>query len=393
MKKLLMLWLAFGLFNACQKDQVEAPIKSAEPSSLEEIVKNRYIVIFKELAVDDQLRKYKVKPPVESVVSDMTLDMNSQYHLGNSQELQIFSSATLGCVIYASEEKIEQLRSDPRVASIDADKIVTLSKCKKNNSEPSTQIIPYGINRVGGPQDGSRKRAWILDTGVDPDHPDLNISKGKSKAFITGAKKPIKYDDLNGHGTHIAGIIGAIDNNIGTAGIAAGCEIVAVRVLNANGSGLLSDFISGLDYIHKNSKAGEVVNVSIGLPPADAMDAAILSCAKKGLFMAIAAGNSAADAINTSPARLNADNVFTVSAMDSTDNWASFSNYGSSIDYCAPGVDIISTYLNGGYATMSGTSSAAPHMAGILLMTGGKPETSGYVKNDPDSTPDPIGHL
>ena len=116
------------------------------------------------------------------------------------------------------------------------------------------------------------------------------------------------------------------------------------------------------------------------------------NAAANGIKFVLAAGNSGANADNYSPASANGPNVYTISAMSSSnDNWASFSNYGPSVDYCGPGVSVYSTYKNNGYATMSGTSMAAPHVAGVLLM--GNISTSGYVNNDPDNNADPIAHL
>ncbi len=156
---------------------------------------------------------------------------------------------------------------------------------------------------------------------------------------------------------------------------------------------LLSDIIAGIDYVAKNAKAGDVANLSLGMSASNALDNAIANAASNGIYITLAAGNSTNDVANYSPARLNATNVYTISAMDNNDYWAYFSNYGSSVDYCEPGVAIFSTWLNGDYNTLTGTSMAAPHLAGILLVTGGKPSKSGSVINDPDGQPDPIGHL
>ncbi|MFH1000588.1 MAG: S8 family serine peptidase, partial [Bacteroidota bacterium] len=123
------------------------------------------------------------------------------------------------------------------------------------------------------------------------------------------------------------------------------------------------------------------------------IDLAVQALGNKGVFVALAAGNESDDANNHSPARANGPNLYTVSAMDINDNFAYFSNYANPpVDYCAPGVSIYSTYKGGAYATMSGTSMAAPHVCGLLLLTSGSLKTDGYVKNDPDGVPDPIAH-
>ena len=123
------------------------------------------------------------------------------------------------------------------------------------------------------------------------------------------------------------------------------------------------------------------------------MNNAVQNTASRGLYVAIAAGNDHIAARTVSPANANGANIFTVSAIDSTDTFASFSNYGNDVvDYAAPGVHILSTFSNGRYAYLSGTSMAAPHMAGLLLLKGKNFTVSGTAKNDPDGTPDPIAH-
>jgi subtilisin family serine protease len=130
--------------------------------------------------------------------------------------------------------------------------------------------------------------------------------------------------------------------------------------------------------------------MSLGGGVSDALDLAVLNASGKVEF-ALAAGNEADDANNHSPARVNGPNIYTVSAMWDGDRWVSFSNYGNPpVDYCAPGVYIYSTYKDGGYATLSGTSMAAPHVAGLLLL--GRIHTDGYVTGDPDGNADPIAH-
>ena len=129
--------------------------------------------------------------------------------------------------------------------------------------------------------------------------------------------------------------------------------------------------------------------MSLGGPTSDALDQAVLSASQQGIKFALAAGNESSDANSSSPARVNGANIVTISAMDSNDNWASFSNYGNPpVDYAAPGVAIKSTWKDGGYNTISGTSMASPHAAGVLLL--GNASTSGTVNGDPDGNPDAI---
>jgi subtilisin len=177
--------------------------------------------------------------------------------------------------------------------------------------------------------------------------------------------------------------------------VASGATLVSCRVLDKEGSGLLSNIIQALSYIGANASAGDVVNMSVGDEDgiSEILDRQVQSVAAKGILFAIAAGNEKESANKYSPARANGTNIFTVSAIDSLDNFASFSNFGNDVvDYAMPGVRILSTYINNRYAYMSGTSMAAPHMAGLLLLKGTAITRSGVAKNDPDGTADPIAH-
>jgi subtilisin family serine protease len=255
----------------------------------------------------------------------------------------------------------------------------------------SVQQIPWGITRVGGPNDSvSGMTAWVIDTGIDLDHPDLNVDVARSANFVGRGKD--SPDDGNGHGTHVAGTIAAIDNSCDVVGVAAGASVVAVRVLDNSGSGSYAGIIAGVDYVAKNAKLGDAANMSLGGPYSQALNAAVVGAASKGIFFALSAGNSADDANKYSPASASHPNIFTVSAIDSNDGFAWFSNYGNPPVYCAaPGVSVLSTKKGGGTTTMSGTSMAAPHVAGLLLF--GTLRYDGSVVGDPDGTPDRICHF
>ena len=263
------------------------------------------------------------------------------------------------------------------------------------------QELPWGVARVTGigigidgcdvtlrgddaPDYGTSSEAvCVIDTGVDFDHPDLNVNTDPLKMFTAFNKEG--YDDLNGHGSHVAGTIGAKANSIGVVGVAPGANIVSVKVLNRRGSGSYSGVIAGVDWMAGEGKSlCSVANMSLGGPIYLPLDNAIicasstgdpdaLGCPENstpaGITFALAAGNSGADAKDHSPARagLNNDNIHTIAAMDVGDVWIYFSNYGAAVDYIEPGVNIPSTFKNGGYKTYSGTSMAAPHMAGIVL--------------------------
>jgi subtilisin family serine protease len=250
------------------------------------------------------------------------------------------------------------------------------------------QSTGWNITRVkGGSGTGSGSgAAWVIDTGIDSTHPDLNVDKSRSRSFIRDSS----FEDGNGHGSHVAGIIGARDNSIGVVGVSPGATLVAVRVLDRNGRGANSDVIAGVDYVAANGHSGDVANMSLGGSVSTALDNAVIAAAATGVKFTLAAGNESDSATNHSPARANGPNVYTVSSFAQGDNWSSFSNFGNPpVDYAEPGSSIKSTYKGGGYATLSGTSMAAPHLAGILLT--GSPHSGGTVNGDPDGNPDTIG--
>ena len=298
-----------------------------------------------------------------------------------------FTSGGGGLIATLTNKQVEEIKKDTSIKTLEPDRIVALSVCF---TVVAPTLITWNVSKVGY-GDGRGKTAWIIDTGIDVDHPDLNVDQTRSKSFLPDVTSP---DDENGHGTHVAGIIGAKNNNIGVLGIAADATLVSLRVLDKDGNGTLSSIIQALSYVSANAKAGDVVNMSVGEDEvSDALDQQVQSIAAKGIFVAIAAGNDSKPADQFSPGRANGDNIYTVSAIDSLDHFASFSNYGNDVvDFAAPGVRIQSTYKDGLYAKMSGTSMATPHLAGLLLLKGRNISYSGTALDDPDGTPDKIAH-
>jgi aqualysin 1 len=229
------------------------------------------------------------------------------------------------------------------------------------------QTLPWGVDKIDADRSSTlagngsglitNVAAYVIDTGIDQSHPDLNVVEFKQ--YANGPAR-----DCNGHGTHVAGTIGAIDNTDGVVGVAPGIPLHAVKVLNCAGSGTWSDVISGINFVASQSRA-RVANMSLGGSQNTAVDDAVRGAIGKGVFFAVAAGNDGALACGNSPAAAGTTNgVATVAATDSGDNEASWSNYGSCVDIWAPGVSVYSTYKSGGYATLSGTSMATPHVAG-----------------------------
>lgn len=311
---------------------------------------------------------------------------------------RIYTTAIKGFAAKMPDEAAARLAArNPRIRYYEADGVVFAFPKPPwaggggggEDTTCSPQETPWGITRVGGPNAGTGATAWVIDTGIDLDHPDLNVDRQRSANFVQRGKK--SPDDGNGHGTHVAGTIGAIDDDCDVVGVTPGASLVAVRVLDNNGSGTYSGVIAGIDYVASEAAPLDVANMSLGGPRSQAVNDAVLGAADNGIYFAVAAGNSSDDAGNYSPASANHPYIYTVSAIDSGDNLASFSNYGNPpVDCAAPGVGVLSTKKGGGTTTYSGTSMATPHVAGLLL--GGSVASDGYAANDPDGNPDPICH-
>ena len=251
-----------------------------------------------------------------------------------------------------------------------------------------SQVTPWGVTRVGGAGNGVGTRVYVIDSGVDLDHPDLNVDPSCSANFVTRGKS--SFDDGNGHGTHVAGTIAAIDNGADVVGVAAGAAICSVRVLDNSGSGTFEWVINGVEFVAGRGGT-RIANMSLGANTSNtSLDQAVLAAAQDGVRFALAAGNDGADASGHSPSRVNHVNIYTVSAIGQNDCLTSWSNWGAPVDRAAPGSGILSTKRGGGTTTMSGTSMAAPHVAGILAL--GNVGTDGSACGDPDGDPDPIAH-
>lgn len=241
------------------------------------------------------------------------------------------------------------------------------------------ETLPWGVNRIDAElawniSKGTAVKVGVLDTGIDLTHLDL---KERIKGGYNAINPLKSANDDNGHGTHVAGIIAATDNEIGTIGVAPEADLYAIKVLNRQGKGYLSDVIEGLDWAISNNL--QVVNMSLGSSSgSDAFREAISRAYQAGLVMVAAAGNNYGGAVSYPAAY---PEVIAVSATDLSDNLASFSSVGLEIDLSAPGVSIFSTYNKGGYATLSGTSMAAPHVTGAAADVLAIPVKSSYDWN------------
>jgi len=297
----------------------------------------------------------------------------------------VYTRAIKGFAFAGSPAAAQALARRSEVAYVEQDQVYTAFQ----------QTMPTGIRRcdadaVPGLMGGGLTvdaDVAVIDTGLDATHPDLNVQPAGVRFYAS--KKTFKTDaiwqDDNGHGTHVGGIIGARDNDLGVVGVAPGARLWAVKVLDSSGSGTAATVLAGIDWVVQRASTFEVANMSLGGGFSQTINDAVKTGTQAGVVFVVAAGNSAWDAANYSPA--SEPTALTVSALDDNDglpgglggiteeydfddSLAWFSNYGELVDICAPGVAIYSTYLmsGGGYATMSGTSMASPHVAGAAAL-------------------------
>ncbi len=297
---------------------------------------------------------------------------------------------TNGLVLRMSDNAIEQLqRRFPELQFINDKKRQLIQPTAgknpnkgggKNQPAPDpAQEIPWGIGQVQAASahqysKGAGQTICVIDTGVDKTHNDLaaNIIGGRNYVVSKGRVNLSDWNDDNGHGSHVAGTIAALDNEIGVIGVAPEASIYAVKALDRRGSGSFSDVIDGI--YHCVSAGADVINMSLGAQVSHSTDLAQLIqdsinyANAMGVDVVAAAGNSAADISSYVPAGL--DNVIAVSSLDEDLSLSYFSNYGlGADDFAAPGRNILSTWKNGEYNSISGTSMAAPHVAGVLALS------------------------
>jgi len=219
---------------------------------------------------------------------------------------------------------------------------------------------------------GQGIKVAVIDTGVDLDHPDLQANIVSGKSFVSGVSSP---DDDQGHGTHVAGIVAAVNNNGGVIGVAPKASIMPVKVLNSQGSGSIFAVADGIEWAANNG--AKVINLSLaGTGNSSTLKTAVDYAYNKGILL-VAAGGNCGDANYLFNGCTSQDqtlypgayaNVVAVASTTSSDTQSSFSNEGSYIDIAAPGSFIFSTYASGSYTTQSGTSMAAPHVAGLAAL-------------------------
>jgi len=295
----------------------------------------------------------------------------------------VYSRALSGFAITIPDALAAWLANDPRVLSVEQDQVMTADTTQTGatwgldridqRTRPLSGTYTYNATGAG-------VTAYIIDTGIRLTHTQFG---GRAVTGFDAVTPGGTANDCNGHGTHVSGTVGG-----STYGVAKSVRLVAVRVLGCNGSGSTSGVIAGIDWVTSNHQAGQpaVANMSLGGGASSALDTAVRNSINDGVAYAVAAGNGnaggiAQNACNSSPARVS--QAMTVSATDSNDRKASWANFGTCVDWFAPGVSITSAWSTSNTATntISGTSMATPHTTGVAAL---------YLQGHAGSTPQQV---
>ena len=350
MKKFYALLVLTGL---CATILFTSPVRSQKKDKLRKNVnkiENSYIVVLDDSVVGER-GLYSIAPYIASEMAAT--------HRGKLKHT--YQNALNGFAVEMSAADAEALSQDFRVKFVEEDGVMTADTTQSNP--------PWGLDRIDQRNrplsatytynwTGSGVRAYVIDTGIRTTHTQFGGRASNVFDAFGG-----NGADCNGHGTHVAGTIGG-----STYGVAKSSLPRGVRVLDCNGSGSTSGVISGVDWVTANHISPAVANMSLGGGASSALDTSVNNLSNSGVPIAVAAGNSNTDACTSSPAR--AANAITVGATTTTDARASFSNFGVCLDLFAPGSGILSSWFTSdtATATLSGTSMASPHVAGVAAL-------------------------
>jgi Subtilase family/Peptidase inhibitor I9 len=417
--------------TACRKSASEqnAAVTSEPeltPAAQEQPVAGRYIIHLADAPVERALPALGATTQKgaegyaegQRMMETYTKEFLAANRMANAKVTQVYAHALKGFVAELSIAEANSLRLNPAVASVEQDMLISVPTAKvaqdnkpvvvdgqavtASNAVPLNffggQGLTFPVSKAGGAGNGVGRRIFIVDSGVDPAHADLTVNAALSRNFITvtasvptSSQNPGLNDNV-GHGTAVAGMAAARNNTTGVVGVAAGATLIGVKVtfptpgLPATsfdaGVGFVSDIIAGVNYVRTVAVAGEVANLSLGSGFNAAFNTAVTNLANAGVYVVVAAGNSA---VNVSNVR-----VIVVSAVDRNNVFAPFSNFGANVDFAQDGVNTASTYpLNRLIVGISGTSFSAPVVAGVLTLNK-TPRIVATAIGDPDGIPDRI---
>jgi subtilisin family serine protease len=324
-------------------------------------------------------RSYIVVLKGSATSSDVAAEHSRRF---DAQVSHVYAFALRGYAARIPDSQVDRIRQDARVAYVEVDGTMRANTTQTNATWGLDRIdqrsLPLSTTYTYS-STGSGVTAYIIDTGIRFSHNDFGGRAVSGVDQVDGGTA----DDCHGHGTHVAGTVGGA-----TYGVAKSVRLVAVRVLNCSGSGATSGVIAGVDWVTGNHQAGQpaVANMSLGGGASSSLDTAVRNSIADGVSYAVAAGNGnifgfAANACNYSPARVA--EAMTISATDRNDRKASWANYGSCVDWFAPGVSITSDWYTSNTATntISGTSMATPHTAGVAAQ---------YLQGNPSASPSQV---
>lgn len=369
--------IAVAIAAVISSSAVHADVYQAQMIEVEQsrAIKDNYIVVFNTpsvLNISDNMA-------VESFAIQQGNSLANRYNVNVKRN---FGNSLNGVLVQANKEQLKALQKDPNVKYIEQDQIMSINPMVNIAGDQGSAT--WGLDRVDQRDlplnsnyhydfDGSGVTAYVVDTGVLNSHNEFGGRASSGYDFVDNDNDAT---DCNGHGTHVAGTIGG-----STYGVAKNVNVVGVRVLGCTGSGSNSGVIAGINWVKNNAQGPSVANMSLGGGASQATDDAVNSAVAAGITFVVAAGNDNSNACNYSPAR--AADAITVGSTTSSDSRSSFSNFGTCLDIYAPGSSITSAWYNSNSATntISGTSMAAPHVAGVAAL---------YLDETPSSSPTQI---
>ncbi|HEX5724908.1 MAG TPA: S8 family peptidase [Longimicrobiaceae bacterium] len=345
MRYAVLVLLAMALLAACSDRSALEPTAprtaTGAAASAEARAKDSYIVV--------------LKPGANPRALAAAVGANPRF---------VYQAALNGFAATLNAGQLNGLRHNPHVSWIEPDQVVRATTIQTGAPEALDRIDQRALPRNGTytyTSTASDVNVYVIDSGIYTQHPEFEGRAVNTGFDAIGGSNP--GGDCSGHGTHVAGSIGAR-----TYGVAKKVRLLGVRVLNCDSipKGLISGVIAGVDWVTANHKPPAVANLSLGAPASAALDSAVNRLADQRVFVAVAAGNQSTDACTVSPAR--ARNAYAVAGVKTNDERYGFSNWGPCVDIYAPGTAVVSTWNDGTVRALDGTSMAAPHVAGVAAL-------------------------